>query len=304
MPLFTLKPAPPFRLDLTVWVLRRVEVNQTDRWDGRTWRRVLVMDDTPVSVEVTQSGPPRDPQLTVAASGIRLTPSRRRRLEEQLATMLGLDVDLGPFYRLARDHKQLFELIKPFRGFKPPRLGSAFETLLNAVACQQISMAAGMHLLNRLSEARGLAVGDQHAFVRPIDLVSADVGALRAMGFSRSKAQTMLTIARSIVDGPLDLEALRHVDDQTAINSLLQLKGVGRWTAHYVLLRGLGRLNVFPVDDIGGQNKIQEWLKLSKRPDGDRVAKILSPWRPYQGLLYFNLLLDHQRQAGLHKIAV
>ena len=79
---------------------------------------------------------------------------------------------------------------------------------------------------------------------------------------------------------------------------MIALKGVGRWTAQYILLRGLGRLDVFPADDVGSQNKMQRWLQRKQRPDYEKMYRILAPWRPYRGLLYFYVLLnDHARQG-------
>ena len=81
MAVFKLTPVPPFRLDLTVWVLRRLQINQMDRWDGKTYRRVLTLGDRPVEVAVVQAGSARVPQLTVTARGARLGvwPARPRR---------------------------------------------------------------------------------------------------------------------------------------------------------------------------------------------------------------------------------
>ena len=69
MVLLSLEPVPPFRLDLTVWALRRRTDNLIDRWDGSTYRRVVVLDNEPVEVAVTQTGPPDRPKLQVAATG-------------------------------------------------------------------------------------------------------------------------------------------------------------------------------------------------------------------------------------------
>ena len=95
------------------------------------------------------------------------------------------------------------------------------------------------------------------------------------------------------------MEGLSTLDDATALDRLLELKGIGRWTAQYSLLRGLGRLDVFPADDVGSQSKMQRWLKGRNRPDYDRMYRILAPWRPYRGLIYFYLLLNHQSRLGL-----
>ena len=79
---------------------------------------------------------------------------------------------------------------------------------------------------------------------------------------------------------------------------LLELRGVGRWTAEYVLLRGLGRLQVFPGDDVGAQKRLTRWLGRSRPLDYAGVRRAVERWQPYSGLLYFHLLLDGLSQAG------
>ena len=213
--------------------------------------------------------------------------------------MLGLNIDLTPFYRLAQADQKLADLTGRFVGFKPPRLPTIFETMVNGIACQQISLAAGLQLLNRLCGAWGLERGGQHAFPRPEDLVPARAEDLRKLGFSGRKGQGILDRARSIAEGTLALEELSGMEDAAAVARLRQLPGLGRWTAQYVLLRGLGRLDVYPADDVGSQNKFKRWLSLEERPCYDAIYQILDHWRPYRGLFYFYLLLDQQARQGL-----
>ena len=70
------------------------------------------------------------------------------------------------------------------------------------------------------------------------------------MGFSRQKARALIDLACAIAEGRLDLEAMATEPDEIVVDRLCRLRGVGRWTAEYVLLRGLGRLHVFPGDDV------------------------------------------------------
>jgi DNA-3-methyladenine glycosylase II len=295
----TLTPAPPFRLDLTVWVLRRLPINQMDRWDGKTYRRVLLLGDTPVEVAAVQAGSARAPKLMITTHGARLSVRMREAMISMLDKMLGLSVDLHPFHRLAEGDQRLARLIDPFIGFKPPRLPSVFETLVNGIACQQLSLQVGMHLLNRLCRAYGKAAGENHAFPCPADLASASPAQLKRLGFSGNKSLVILTAARAVAEGTLNLEELAALETAEALDRLIALKGIGRWTAQYILLRGLGRLDVFPADDVGGQNKMQRWLRRKRRPDYEKMHRILAPWRPYRGLLYFYLLLNHQALQGL-----
>jgi len=145
---FELAPRPPFRLDLTVWVLRRRSHNLVDGWDGRTYRRVIVVQEEQVLATVVQTGPVDAPRLQVKIRGETLDETRAvPALKALLTQMLGLDADLAGLYRLARQNERLRELIQPWCGVKPPRFPSVFEALVNAVACQQLSLTVGIYLL-------------------------------------------------------------------------------------------------------------------------------------------------------------
>ena len=86
---------------------------------------------------------------------------------------------------------------------------------------------------------------------------------------------------------------------EAALARLTGLRGVGRWTAEYVLLRGLGRLHLFPGDDIGARNRLRRWLHLREPLDYERVRRLLRRWRPYAGLVYLHMLLDGLAEAKL-----
>ena len=216
-----------------------------------------------------------------------------------LDRLLGLRVDLHNFYRLASRETKLRQLAQRFLGMKPPRFPSVFEALINAIACQQLSLTFGITLLNRLTERYGLgSCSEGRAFPRPDDLGEVEVQALRALGYSRNKGQAVIDAARAIREGTLALDSVAAMDDTETIHRLMALRGVGRWTAEYTLLRGLGRIHQFPGDDVGAQKGLQRWLQLKRPPNYDHVRRVLRKWRPYAGLIYFHLLLDGLDQRG------
>jgi len=291
-----LTPVRPFRLDLTAWALRRRANNLVDRWDGRVYRRVLVLSGRSVEISVTQEGDPDSARLRVVASGVCLGAPVKRAVRATVERMLGLRVDLHGFYRRAAGHRKLRRLAERFRGLKPPRFPTVFECLVNAVACQQLSLTVGIILLNRLADRYGAAFGrsdgEAHAFPRPSDLATARPASLRRLGFSGHKAHAVLGLAKVATAGRVDLERIEELDDIAAVAQLKELRGVGRWSAEYVLLRGLGRFHVFPVDDVGARNNLARWLALRRSLDADGVIRTLARWSPYAGLIYFHLLLD------------
>ena len=292
---FQIKPVPPFRLDLTVQALRRRAINAVDRWDGTTYRRMLVFDQRPLAIEVAQIAPSECPMLQVTASGPSLPPSTRFVAMTALTRLLGVDRCLDDFYGAAADEPRLGRLARLFRGLKPPRFPTSFEALINAFACQQVTLSLGLQLLNRLAAAcargRDVAGGRAYAFPTPDDLARLKPDELRALGFSRQKGQAIIALARAVAAGHVDLDELESLDDAAAVARLRTLRGVGRWTAEYVLLRGLGRLHVFPGDDVGARNNLQRWLGLLEPLDYDGVQRVLARWQPFQGLVYLHLLL-------------
>jgi DNA-3-methyladenine glycosylase II len=298
-----IRPVPPFRLDLTVWALRRRTHNAIDRWDGTTYRRVIVVGDRSREVEVRQAGSTATPRLIVKAAPSLRTHSERQKVRSAVERLLGTSVDLRDWYRTAEDDPRLEPLAVRFRGMKPPQLLTVFETLLNAFACQQLSLVVGLELLNRLAVVcdvrRGTGVRSHYGFPTPDDVVQHHAADYRAIGFSRQKVDALLTLAQGIHDGRIAVEGLTRYTDAEVCARLCGLRGVGRWTAEYVLLRGLGRLHVFPGDDVGAQKSLARWLGRRAPLDYAGVSKAVAKWQPYAGMVYFHLLLDRLSKAGV-----
>lgn len=298
----TLSTASPFRLDLTSWALRRREKNAVDRWDGSRYTRVIAVDSSPVRLTVTQETTGAEPVLIVS-----LHPGAGDQLREDTGLLvqkiLGLTVDLQPFYVLARDNELLRPLVEQFSGVRPPRFPSVFEALVNSIACQQVTLDLGILLLNRLSERFGPAVNDhgtvQHGFPGPADLAEATEEALRQLGFSHQKARAIRELAADVVADRLDLASLESMTNREAVDYLSTIRGIGRWSAEYVLLRGLGRLDTFPGDDVGAQNNLQRLFHLVDKPNYEQIRDLTSPWHPYEGLVYFHLLLEKLQTKGV-----
>ncbi|HNS01776.1 MAG TPA: DNA-3-methyladenine glycosylase 2 family protein [Anaerolineae bacterium] len=300
---FTLEPTPPFRLDLTVWALRRRPHNRIDRWDGRVYRRALTLNGQPAAVSVIQNGPPDAPQLQVTASGAALTAEDAPAAAQTLAYTLDIHRDLSDFYALAASDPQLGPLAARFRGMKPPRYPTLYECLVNAITCQQVTLALGLTLVNRLAISYGPAVTAENddpllVLPRPEALIPIPAETWRIMQFSRQKARALTGLSAAVVSGELDLEALAGEDGETVQSRLRQLWGVGRWTAEYALLRGLGRLEIFPGDDSGAVGGLQRWLGLTEKLDYAGAQAVLRRWQPYAGLVYFHLLLNGLAREG------
>ncbi len=293
---YQLKPHPPFRLDLAAWTLRRQPSNAIDDWDGTTYRRVLSLSGEPTLIEVRQIKDGLTPRLSVVIRAREESPSVRSRATAAVECLLGIRRKMEPFYEFASTDATLRPLATRFVGMKPPRYLTLFECLSNAIACQQVSLASGLQLLNRFASRYGrqFVTDDyrQSGFPVPEDLLDVEIQDLRELGFSRQKAAALLGVAKQCREDVISYDSLRSLADQVAVDRLCELRGIGRWSAEYALLRGLGRLDVFPGDDVGARNLLGRWLDLATKLEYAGVADLLDRWAPYRGLIYFHLLLQ------------
>jgi DNA-3-methyladenine glycosylase II len=264
---------------------------------------VILLGDIPTELAVRQAGSIAVPKLIVTATPSPGAPSERRRVRSLVGRLLGVRIDLTDWYRTAAGDPRLGPLARTFLGMKPPRFPTMFEAVVNAFACQQLSLEVGLELINRLAAVCGARAGTRSdvrfAFPTAQDLWRLSPEKYRAIGFSRQKAHALLSFARAVTRGELALETLAHEDDAVIRERLLELRGVGRWSAEYVLLRGLGRLDVFPADDVGAQKGLARWLGRSQRLDYAGVSRAVKRWSPFAGMVYLHLLLH-----GLSRIGV
>jgi len=293
---FELTPKPPFRLDLTVWALRRRPSNVVDRWEGEAYRRVFQIGKRAIGVAVVQHGSAGRSKLAVSADGA--VPGDVSEISGILGRMLGLASDLTAFYRIARRQEPFDSLARRFRGFKPPRFPTVFEALVNGIACQQVSLDVGILLMSRLAQTYGPSRGGRSGFPSPKAVSALDAPDLRALGFSMNKSRALIGIAQSIQTGNFRPEEMETMETDSAAETLLSLSGVGPWTADYVLLRGLGRLSTFPGNDAGARNRLAKILKTRSPLPESRVRKLARAWHPYAGLVYFHLLLSGLAERG------
>jgi DNA-3-methyladenine glycosylase II len=299
-----LSATAPFRLDLTTWALRRRNKNTVDRWNGAQYNRIIVLDNKPAKLAVTQETRAGEPAVVVVVDSETVLGDRiKREVGRLVRRMLGLTVDLQPFYVLAAKDDLLRAVVEKFHGVKPPQFASVFEGLINAIACQQVTLDLGILLINRLSDNFGVRFVDHdlalHAFPEPADLATAPEEAVKALGFSYQKARAIKELATNVAENRTDLVSLGGMTNKDAIEYLSTIRGIGRWSAEYVLLRGLGRLDTFPGDDIGAQNNLQRLFDLEDKPNYEKIRQLTSRWHPYEGLVYFHLLLEKLSTKGV-----
>lgn len=292
----TIAPVAPYRLDLTAQALRRVTSNIVDvlTLDGR-YLRALRGDGCVNIIEVQQE--------TDGLLVVRITGRGAGVHLKTVRTVLGTDVDLHRWYRRVARLPWLAALARDLRGVKPPRYPELWEALCNGILFQQLSIAAASTIMRRLVERfseplehHGVAL---RVFPGPDRIMQASDQELLSLGLSRQKVTYLQNAAAAVKSGAITSARIESLQTPQALIELQTLDGIGRWSAANILLRGFGRLDVFPMGDTGVAQNI-------KRLSGDpRVCldDVLLALGDMQGMLYFHLLLGKLRSRPVFSAA-
>jgi DNA-3-methyladenine glycosylase II len=279
---------PPFRLDLTVNVLRRLSTNVVDVLTPEGLYVRAFEDGTVLEVSAAGTG-----GVEARFAGSRRSPAALVR------RMLGTDRDLRPFYRAARSIPWLDALARRMRGVKPPSYPTLWEAIVNAVVFQQVSLAAASSILARLIlelsppvAHRGLRL---YPFPGPAAFVASSAERLRACGLSANKVRALHELGTAIAAGTFDERGLASLPTLEVVERLVSLRGIGAWTASVIALRGLGRLDVFPLGDSG----IGRGLPALAGDDPADLGEILTVLGEQRGMLYYHVLLGRLEAAGV-----
>jgi DNA-3-methyladenine glycosylase II len=141
---------------------------------------------------------------------------------------------------------------------------------------QQVSVASAKAIIKRIEE--GFTILD------PESVMANSIDQLKSYGLSTPKARYIHGVAEAVAKGKVDLNELRHLDDEAACEMLIALKGIGRWTAEAYLMGCEGRTDLFPAGDIALQEAIRILDGAASRPSIKDFYRRSEQWRPYRSL--------------------
>ena len=299
-------PVAPYDFELTAGqpnYSRDQEFKTEDYIDG-AYLRLLDLGDKAALAQVESTGSVDDPALTVSLTGDDLTDDDAERASRQISWLLGCDQDLRPFYDSVAHDPILRGVVEQFHGYHNTRTASVFEALVQAIMGQQIATAVARIVRNLLIQSYGVraTIGDRewYAFPRPDALARAEVTDLRQLKLSVRKSEYIQGIARAALESPDGFEGMHDLPDDEVVQGMVALRGVGQWTAQWVLVRALARPDGFPIGDLalrrtvaslyfdGAEINDEELLEFSHR---------WSPWRSY-ATSYLFAALRAGRVAG------
>jgi len=175
------------------------------------------------------------------------------------------------------DWARLIDEIGPCR-HDPKAAREPYEALVRAIAYQQLTASAGDAMIGRLKTAFG-----EERFPLPGQLASTELDVLRACGFSATKSATIKAIASAAVSGLVpDRATAAMMDDETLIERLTTIKGIGRWTVEMLLIYSLERLDILPADDFGAREGYRVLKALPQAPTAKALREIGRAWAPHR----------------------
>jgi 3-methyladenine DNA glycosylase/8-oxoguanine DNA glycosylase len=241
----------PYDFELSTERYRAFGSDLANLWHGRALHRVIAG---------------REVRIDGAPGGVRIRPGDPD-LDEPVRRYLGEPFDLGAFTAFAATEPVLSRLLDPLSGFRPPLAPDPYETLVTSITAQQISLHAAFAVRNRLIQAFGQPFEHAYAFPTRERMAAAEPEELLPLGFSRRKAEYAVGLARS----DLDLESLALLPDDEVKSLLIELPGIGEWTADWFLARHLARPDAWPAGDLGLRKAVLHFYgEEDTRAAGDR----------------------------------
>jgi DNA-3-methyladenine glycosylase II len=265
----------------------------TNRVADDVFRRVLRFGHQLVPYEVRWTGPVDDARIAIHVPGVDAAAFGAAALAE-VRRILGLDFDLVGFYRMAKADPALATLVEPLYGLRPTLAPTPFEMLVGSITAQQINLSFAFACRARLVRRYGRPVRIEGetvwAFPDAARLAGARLREMRALKYSTRKAEYIRDLARAVVSGALDLEAVSGAPSPKVIAQLTELRGIGRWTADWFLARCLGRGDVCPAGDLAVRKAFDRFYGRGRTLSEKAIRRRAGAWGQYQNLAVHYLL--------------
>jgi DNA-3-methyladenine glycosylase II len=215
-----------------------------------------------------------------------LTSTVKSAVEAYVRHWFDLDTDIAPFYAVAARDRHLKALVKQYYGYRMVGLPDLFESLVFAIIGQQINLAFAYTLKRRLVENFGEHVTidgtTYYLFPEPQALAGVSPDDLLPLQFSRQKARYIIGLADAFASGEISREKLEAMTLDEKMETLLSIKGIGTWTANYVLMRTFRHRGALPLGDAGLNAALQRLLKLDRKPTLEEVQRVFRRYRGWE----------------------
>ncbi|MBC8279709.1 MAG: DNA-3-methyladenine glycosylase 2 family protein [Chloroflexi bacterium] len=280
-------PTAPFDFELTGGYHTYFQSRYgTDTMEDGVYRRLLDLGDKLVLARVRSVGTVDAPELSMELQGEALGPDDADMATARVSWLLGVDQDLTPFYELGRADQAMSGLIDQFHGLHVPHTATVFEALVLAVLGQQISTSVARIIRILLIETFGPSAefdGETHyAFPKPETIWASSPAELHTMKLTKRKAEYVHGLAGTALDTAVKLEQMGDLTDKQIVDKLVDLRGVGLWTAQWALIRAVGRPDALPLGDLALRRVVSRLFTNGEDVDDNQVEEIAQRWSPYR----------------------
>ena len=225
-------------------------------------------------------------ELLVEFLNTNVTVAQATEVVKYIREWLDLDTDLKPFYAMCQKDKLLKGLVKNFYGYRIVGQPDLFESIVWAVLGQQINVQFAYTLKQKFVERYGeaLTLKEETYYLFPAAAVVAQLteAQLLALQFSRQKAAYIINIAKAFAEGVVSKEKLVGLSLKQAKGLLMEIKGIGNWTANYALMKTFRHTDAFPLEDAGIHNAIKNLKKLTKKPSIEEVKRVYKKYKGWE----------------------
>ncbi|WP_027865231.1 DNA-3-methyladenine glycosylase family protein [Massilia alkalitolerans] len=244
----------------------------------RGLRKGVLLGGTPVVLEVRVDC---DTAACCVDADGDVTPALLAQAREALLSILGLRIDPAAFAAFARNDPALGPVVARHPGLRIVQSATVFEALTWAIIGQQINLPFAISLRRTLIQLAGRAhASGLWCYPEAAGVARLALEDLTSRKFSRSKAETLLRLARLVADGQLVLDRGRPVDE--LVQELLAIKGIGPWTVNYALLRGYGYPDCSLEGDVAIRTAFHRLLGGDARPDIPTTQRLLERYAPHR----------------------
>ncbi|RLF37651.1 MAG: hypothetical protein DRN03_01860 [Thermoplasmata archaeon] len=296
---FEIIPTSPYDFDLQWKFYSSSKEPQPEIYKDGTWKRAFKIGNRLVPVKVTSIGTVEKPRLRVNAFS-KLDAKEKEYLANKIADIFRLREDLGALYDFMEQDDILRKIKKELYGLRPPGIGaSIFEGAIRVIIQQQISLQVAYVMTGELVRRFGerIEINDEpyYDFPSPRVLANADEGEFRKCKLSRQKAKYIKGLAMKVVDG-CDLERIRKMSNEEAIEELMKFNGIGRWTAELILITTLGRMNLGVPDDLGARKAVSYFYFNGKLQSGNAIREFTERWGEFKGWIIYYLICAYNME--------
>jgi DNA-3-methyladenine glycosylase II len=293
---FAVEAVAPLDFDLTAQIFGSGD-GQIRKYEKGVFHQALRLNGKLVKIEVASSGTIEKPALCVTLkSNSSITPKDAENAKATVIYIFNLNFNLQAFYSEVAHDPAMDKITRQLYGLKNPTTPTVFESLVDSVVEQQISIKVAHTIEERLVKKFGdpfnLDDDNYYTYPTPQNIASANISDIQQVGLSMRKAQYIQNAAQLIAAGKLDLENMKNqIDAEQIIAELDAIRGIGVWTAELTMLRGMQRLDALPADDFGIRRVISTYYCGGKPIKAVEAREIANKWGRWKGLAAFYLII-------------